>query len=288
MKIAIPLFDGFTALDAIGPYEVLSRLPGASVTWLAGEPGPGAHRQRHARARRPTPPTRTCPDPEIVVVPGGIGTRTLIWTTSACVGWIRRAHETSQWTTSVCTGSLLLGRRRRARRPRGHHPLARPRDARALRRAARPRARGRAGQGRHRGRRVVGHRHGADAGRADRRAEVAQAIQLGIEYDPQPPFDAGSEHKAAAGDRSSCCAALAAARAELIAPSGAARYLRHATTPDAGGALPMTRSLRRSCLPLALLAACAALRPVGFGAGARPGLEELRHRATRAATAPPT
>jgi putative intracellular protease/amidase len=70
MNVAIPLFDKFTALDAIGPYEVLCRLPGASVHFGAAEPG--------------------------------------VKRTGRMVGWLRKAHARSKWTTSVCTGSLLL------------------------------------------------------------------------------------------------------------------------------------------------------------------------------------
>ena len=107
MRIAIPLYDRFTALDAVGPYEVLSRLPGASVTWLAREPGvirnDNAMLGMEAQAAY-----EDLPDPEIVLVPGGTGTNDAL-KDERLVDWIRRAHETSEWTTSVCTGSLLLG-----------------------------------------------------------------------------------------------------------------------------------------------------------------------------------
>ncbi len=107
MQIVIPLYDRFTALDAVGPYEVLSRLPGASVTWLAHEPGvirtDGTMLGIEADAA-----FEDLPDPEIVLVPGGTGTDAFL-DDERLVGWIRRAHETSEWTTSVCTGSLLLG-----------------------------------------------------------------------------------------------------------------------------------------------------------------------------------
>src|SRR5918998_2285325 len=107
MKIAIPLYDRFTALDAVGPYEVLQRLPGAEIVWLAREPGlvgtdtGQLHLQADAAFEDLT-------DPDILVVPGGTGTDAVL-DDERLVGWIRRAHETSQWTTSVCTGSLLLG-----------------------------------------------------------------------------------------------------------------------------------------------------------------------------------
>jgi putative intracellular protease/amidase len=106
VDIAIPLFERFTALDAIGPYEVLSRLPGAEVRFVAVEPGPvrtdNAMLTLIAEER-----LDDLPQPAVIVVPGGIGTRAVL-DDERLVGWIRRAHETSDWTTSVCTGSLLL------------------------------------------------------------------------------------------------------------------------------------------------------------------------------------
>jgi putative intracellular protease/amidase len=107
MRIAIPLYDGFTALDAVGPYEVLSRLPGAGVTWLAHEPGV-VRTDNTMLGIEADAAFEELPDPEIVMVPGGTGTNAFL-DDERLVGWIRRAHEGSQWTTSVCTGSLLLG-----------------------------------------------------------------------------------------------------------------------------------------------------------------------------------
>ena len=139
------------------------------------------------------------PAPDVVVVPGGVGTRALT-STRPMLDWIRAAHATSTWTTSVCTGSLLLGAAGVLDGLRGDDALARARDAARLRREPDRAARRRAGQGRHGGGRVGGHRHGARRSpRGSPGDEAAQAIQLGIEYDPQPPFDAGSVEKAAAG-----------------------------------------------------------------------------------------
>jgi len=107
MQIAIPMYDRFTALDAIGPYEVLSRLPDAEVTWLAHEPGL-VRTDNGMLAIEATATFEELPDPDIVLVPGGIGTRELL-DDERLIPWLRRAHETSTWTTSVCTGSLLLG-----------------------------------------------------------------------------------------------------------------------------------------------------------------------------------
>jgi putative intracellular protease/amidase len=194
MKIAIPLYAGFTALDAVGPYEVLQRIPGAEVTWLAHEPGPvGTDTgQLHLVADAAF---EDLPDPDIVVVPGGTGTGDFL-EDERLLGWIRKAHETSQWTTSVCTGSLLLAA---AGLLDGLDATCHWLDIGDLERyGARPT-----------GVRVVvqgkiitaaGVSSGIDMGLtlAAKIAgdTVAQAIQLGIEYDPQPPFDAGSPEKA--------------------------------------------------------------------------------------------
>jgi putative intracellular protease/amidase len=194
MRIAIPLYDRFTALDAVGPYEVLSRLPGASVTWLAHEPGV-VRTDNGMLGIEADAAFEDLPDPEIVVVPGGTGTNAFL-EDERLVGWIRRAHETSEWTTSVCTGSLLLGA---AGVLEGLEATSHWLDIQDLERYGSSPT----------GKRVVEQRKvitaagvssGIDMGLvlAARIAgpEVAQAIQLGIEYDPQPPFDSGSVEKA--------------------------------------------------------------------------------------------
>lgn len=195
MQIAIALFAGVTALDAVGPYEVLTRLPGAEVVFAAAEPGP----QRcdsgalSLVAELAFADVRT---PEIVVVPGGPGTRD--GAADPVVEWIRAVHPSTRWTTSVCTGSLLLGAAGvLVGLPATSHwlHLERLRDH-----GAEPT-----------GQRVVeagkvitaaGVSSGIDMAlrlaALEAGDEVAQAIQLGIEYDPQPPFDAGSPAKAPA------------------------------------------------------------------------------------------
>src|SRR5436190_82304 len=107
MDVAIPLFDRFTALDAVGPYEVLSRLPEARVRFIAAEPGP-VRTDNGMLTLVAEASLDDLPQPEVIVVPGGAGTRTALGD-QRLVDWIRRAHESSEWTTSVCTGSLLLG-----------------------------------------------------------------------------------------------------------------------------------------------------------------------------------
>ena len=196
MDIAIPLFDRFTALDAIGPYETLSRLPGARVTFLAAEPGPVAtdNRMLQIVAERAL---SDMPEPDIVVVPGGIGTRAMMNDTQL-ISWVRTAHRTSEWTCSVCTGSLVLGAAGLLDGLEATtHWMAMDRLAST---GARPTGRRVVEQGK-----IItaaGVSAGIDMGLtlAARIAGdvVAQAIQLGIEYDPQPPFDAGSPEKAPA------------------------------------------------------------------------------------------
>jgi putative intracellular protease/amidase len=209
MRIAIPLYDRFTALDAVGPYEVLQRIPGAEITWLAHEPGPvGTDTgQLHLVADAAF---EDLPDPDIVVVPGGTGTDDFL-EDERIVGWIRRAHETSDWTTSVCTGSLLLGA---AGILDGLEATCHWLDIGDLERyGARPTGRRVVEQGK-----VItaaGVSSGIDMGLTLAAniggPELAQAIQLGIEYDPQPPFDAGSIEKAPA-EIAELVRAVAAAR----------------------------------------------------------------------------
>jgi len=194
VQIVIPIFDRVTALDAIGPYEVLCRLPDAEVVLAAAEPGP--------KATEPGSLTLTAERalsdvgrPQIVVVPGGFGTRRLMHD-EPTLDWLRAAHETSDWTTSVCTGALLLGA---AGILRGLRATTHWRSLEMLRElGAEPTAERVVEQGK------VITAAGVSAGidMALRLAahvagpDVAQSIQLSIEYDPQPPFDAGSPEKA--------------------------------------------------------------------------------------------
>jgi putative intracellular protease/amidase len=194
MDVAIPIYPGFTALDAVGPYEVLSSLPGATVRFIAAEPG-AVTADTEMLTLVAEASFDDVPAPEIVCVPGGRGTQAAI-ADGRIVDWARSAHETSDWTTSVCTGAQVLGAA----------GILDDLDATtywmvldSLRDyGARPCAERVVQQGK-----VVtaaGVSSGIDMAltlasliASD---DVAQAIQLGIEYDPQPPFDAGSEAKA--------------------------------------------------------------------------------------------
>ena len=194
MQIVFPIFDGITALDAVGPYEVLARLPGAEVVFAAHEPGP-KRTETGALALTADAALSQVPNPQIVVVPGGFGTRPLMHD-EPTLDWLRTAHETSDWTTSVCTGSLLLGAAGILKGLRATtHWLALDilRDLGAEPTLERVVEQGKVIT-------AAGVSSGIDM--ALRLAErvsgeqVAQAIQLAIEYDPEPPFDAGSPAKA--------------------------------------------------------------------------------------------
>jgi transcriptional regulator GlxA family with amidase domain len=194
VDIAIPIYDRFAALDAIGPYEVLSRLPGAKVTFLADKPGP-VQTDTKMLSIVAEASFADLPQPDVLVVPGGLGNRDML-EESGLVDWIRTAHDTSTWTTSVCTGSLLLAA---AGVLDGidatTHWLARDelRELGALPVEERVVERGKVIT-------AAGVSAGIDMALVlvarMTTDELAQAIQLGIEYDPQPPFSSGSPAKA--------------------------------------------------------------------------------------------
>ena len=194
MNIAIPIFDRLTALDAVGPYEVLSRIPGATVHFIAKEPGP-KRTETKMLALMADKSLDDLREPEVIVFPGGYGTRELM-DDPETIGWLRHAHQHSQWTTSVCTGSLILGAAGILDGLEATtHWMALDR-LEAL--GATPVSRRVVEQGK-----VItaaGVSSGIDMALTlvERISgpELAQAIQLGIEYDPEPPFDAGSTAKA--------------------------------------------------------------------------------------------
>ncbi|MDQ3759565.1 MAG: DJ-1/PfpI family protein [Actinomycetota bacterium] len=194
MKIAILVFPRLTALDAVGPYEVLSRLPGAELTFVA--PDPGELRTDTGRLGITADAALSdVTDPDVLVVPGGVGNRPLL-SDERVLDWVRAVDGSSTWTTSVCTGSLVLGAAgllegkratshwayRDALRDYGAEPVAERvvEDGKIIT--------------------AAGVSAGIDmaltlAARLTH-DDVARAIQLGIEYDPDPPFDAGSPEKA--------------------------------------------------------------------------------------------
>ena len=194
MDIAIPIFDEITALDAIGPYEVLSRLPGAQVHFLGLEPGP-KRTDNGMLALTADRALAEVPHPDVIVFPGGYGTRPLM-NDEAMLAWVRAAHETSQWTTSVCTGALVLGAAGilDGLEATTHWRVldmlaelgARPVTRRVVEQGKVITAAG-VSSGIDMALTLAAHIAGED---------MARAIQLFIEYDPQPPFDGGSTAKA--------------------------------------------------------------------------------------------
>jgi putative intracellular protease/amidase len=194
MQVVIPLYDRFTALDAVGPYEVLSRIPDSRTTFVGTQAGPYTTDNGMLTIVAEAS-IDDFPDPEILVVPGGWGSREAM-SDERLLDWIRKVHETSQWTTSVCTGSLLLGA---AGVLDGLDATSHWLELDTLAElGAHPTERRVVEQGK-----VItaaGVSSGIDmalvllakvAG-----DEFAQTIQLLIEYDPQPPFDSGSTSKA--------------------------------------------------------------------------------------------
>jgi putative intracellular protease/amidase len=194
MQIAILVFPRLTALDAIGPYEVLSRIPGAELTFVA--PDPGEMRTDTGRLGITADASiDELTEPDVLLVPGGVGNRPLL-EDERVLGWIRAVDETSQWTTSVCTGSLVLGAAGLLEGKRATSHWAYRETLREY--GAEPVAERVVEDGKYMT--AAGVSAGIDMGLtlAARMThdEVAKAIQLGIEYDPDPPFDAGSPEKA--------------------------------------------------------------------------------------------
>jgi transcriptional regulator GlxA family with amidase domain len=194
MKIAILIFDKLTALDAIGPYEVLSRLPEADLKFVAKEAGT-KRTDTGALGITADAALGELTDPDIVLVPGGEGNRPML-EDEEVLDWLRAAHETTTWTTSVCTGSLVLaaagileGKRatshwayRDELRQGGAEPVAERVvvDGKIVTAA-----------GVSAGIDMALHLTALEYGE-----DLAKGIQLGIEYDPAPPFDSGSPEKA--------------------------------------------------------------------------------------------
>jgi putative intracellular protease/amidase len=196
MDIAILLYDRLTALDAIGPYEVLSRLPGASAKFVAVEPGP-ITTDNGMLALVAEGSLADVSAPDIVLVPGGPG-EVAARAGGPALDWLCAVHETSTWTTSVCTGSLILAAAGLLEGKRATSHWLALEQLREL--GAEPVSERVVFDGK------IVTAAGVSAGidmaltlaATIAGDEVAQAIQLGIEYDPQPPFDAGSPAKAPA------------------------------------------------------------------------------------------
>jgi transcriptional regulator GlxA family with amidase domain len=195
MQVAIGLYDGFTALDFVGPYQVLANRPGTEIVLCAAEAGIVPDDTGLLKLQVETT-FADVPTPDVLLVPGGFVTRTIAADGHPIVDWVRTAHETTTWTTSVCTGALVLGAAGVLDGlPATTHWIAyealagygaRPTEQRVVEAGKVLTAAG-VSAGIDMALTLVGTIDGP---------EVAMAIQLGIEYDPQPPYDAGSPSKA--------------------------------------------------------------------------------------------
>ena len=196
LRVAVPLFPRFTALDAIGPYEVLQRIPFIDITFIGHQRG--EVRSENGMLGITADATfEELTEPDVIVFPGGVGTRPLEHD-ERLLEWVRHAHATTRLTTSVCTGSLVLGAAGLLKDvtatthwscyPELAAHGAQPTAQRVVE---------------HLDRRIItsaGVSSGIDMALrlvellVDRTA--AEAAQLMIEYDPKPPFDSGSLAKA--------------------------------------------------------------------------------------------
>jgi putative intracellular protease/amidase len=207
-QIAIVVYPGFTALDFIGPYEVLHRLPDAEVRFVWHEPGP-ISADSGVLVIGATHSFAETPSPDVILVPGGMTTVEHA-RDEKLLDWVRTAHQSATWTTSVCSSSIVLAsagllRGKRATSHWAALSMLKTLGARAV------------GDERvvHEGDIVTsaGVSAGIDlalwlAGQIGGE-ERAKVIQLSIEYDPQPPFDSGHLSKASAKTKASATASLA-------------------------------------------------------------------------------
>lgn len=197
MDIAILLYEGVTALDAVGPYEVWARLPNANIHFVAKDLKPKdcdsgfltllAHYE-----------LSEVQHPQVLLIPGSVAGFRSVMQDRKVLDWIVAAHESSQWTTSVCSGSMILGAAGllRGLKATTHWMAlnylpefgATATTDRVVQQGKIITAAG-VSAGIDMALHLVKHLMG-DA--------FAQAAQLMIEYDPQPPFDSGSVSKAPA------------------------------------------------------------------------------------------
>jgi transcriptional regulator GlxA family with amidase domain len=193
MQIAFALYPGFTALDIVGPYQVLAEVPGHEAIWVATKKGPVMDHTKNL----PITATHTFDEvtnPDVVVVPGG----TTYDINGPINAWLRAVHPTTQWTTSVCTGSIFLAAAglldgleattHWAAKDTLESLGAKYSETRVIQQGKIVTAAG-VSAGIDMALTLLGKMHGD---------VMAQAIQLAIEYDPQPPYNAGSPSKAPA------------------------------------------------------------------------------------------
>ena len=199
MQVVFLFYDGMTALDAIGPHEILCRLPGAKVQRVAKKPGiirtDSAGLELIADCA-----LSDVSHADILVIPGA-GSATTLRDHPEILEWVSSIHHTTKWTTSVCTGSLILGA---AGLLNGFKATTHWAVLDRLRFwGAEPVSKRIVESGK------IITAAGVSAG-IDMaltlavkvcNPQVAQTLQLGIEYDPEPPFDVGSPEKANPGIR---------------------------------------------------------------------------------------
>jgi putative intracellular protease/amidase len=210
MEISVLLYDNFTALDCIGPYELLSRLPGARLRFVAKTAGPVTTDTGMLTVLAEAAIADVA-KPDVLLIPGGPGDEAAL-ADKEIVDWVARVHETTRWTTSVCTGSLILGAAgilRGLEATTHWASVARLESFGARYTEKRVVREGKVITG-------AGVSAGIDMGLALVAAEAgddfAKALQLAIEYDPQPPFDCGAPGKAPAYIKDMILAALGANR----------------------------------------------------------------------------
>lgn len=194
MRTAILLYENMTALDAIGPYEILSRLPDAKLGFVAREAGWVTTDTGFLRLAAETG-IDDFTEADLLLIPGGPGDAA-VREDAETLAWVRRIHAGTRFTTSVCTGSLILAAAGLLDGVKATTHWTAFDTLREL--GAEPTADRIVEQGK------IITAAGVSAGidMALRIAQLAvgddfaQALQLGIEYDPQPPFDCGAPHKA--------------------------------------------------------------------------------------------
>lgn len=198
LTIAFVLFPNLTQLDFTGPLQVLSRLPGAEVHLVAKtfDPVPSDAALR-------IPPTcifADCPPVDVLCVPGGFGVDEAM-NDSDLMGFVKREGARAKYVTSVCTGAFILGAAGLLKDKRAtthwayHEELAKVGAIPVKARVVRDGNIFTGGGG------TAGIDFALTLAAEISGADVAKAIQLGLEYDPAPPFDAGSPEKAPASTR---------------------------------------------------------------------------------------
>lgn len=207
MQIAVLLYPGFTALDFIGPYEVLRWLPDAEMRFVWHQPGPIVA-DSGVLVVGATHSFDETPSPDVVLVPGGFTTMEHA-RDEKVLEWVRQAHRTATWTTSVCSGSVILAaagllKGKRATSHWAAVPLLKAfgavpvDDERIVHEGSIVTCAG-VSAGIDLGLWLAGRIGGEDR---------AKAIQLSMEYDPQPPFDSGHMSKASAATKASAVALM--------------------------------------------------------------------------------